>query len=71
MATDDDAPALAGAVADPEAADDALLPPTPAAAAVSEGRGRRRSARGITGGAVYLIVIGLLGLFGAGGLNLR
>ena len=61
VATEDEAPALAGAVADPEAADDALpLPPVAAAAAdVSEGRSRRRSVRGITGGAVYLIVIGV------------
>ena len=57
----DDGPAASDAVPSPETADDALpLPPVlPADAAVNEGRGRRRGARAITGGAVYLIVIGV------------
>ena len=61
VALDDDLPVAAGAAPHPEAADDALpLPPVPPPGAdVNEGRRRRRGARGITGGAVYLIVIGV------------
>ena len=57
----DDVPSASGAAPHPEAADDALpLPPVlPADTDVNEGRSRRRGARGITGGAVYLIVIGV------------
>lgn len=55
---DDDVRAATDPMALPEAADDAMPPPPAAPADVTEGR-RRRGARGITGGAVYLIVIGV------------
>lgn len=60
VALDDEPPAAGDAAPHPEAADDALplSPPAAATADVTEGRSRRR-ARGITGGAVYLIVIGV------------
>ena len=61
VAVDARQPGAADVAPLPEAADDVLpLPPVLTADAdVNEGRSRRRGARAITGGAVYLIVIGV------------
>ena len=61
VALHDDAPAAPDAAPHSEAADDAVPLPSaaPESAGMTEGRSRRRGARSITGGAVYLIVIGV------------